>query len=29
MNHPLFIMNNNFDFYQERDDNGKLWFAFI
>lgn len=28
MNHPLFIMNNNFDFYQERDDNGKLWLCF-
>ena len=28
MNHPFFIMNNNFDFYQERDDNGKLWLCF-
>ena len=28
MNHPLFIMNKNFDFYQERDENGKLWLCF-
>ncbi len=28
MNHPLFIMNNNYDFYKERDDNGKLWLCF-
>ena len=28
MNHPLFILNNNFGFFQESDNNGKLWFCF-
>ena len=28
MNHPLFIMNNNFDFFQQRDDKGTLWLCF-
>ena len=28
MNHPLFILNNNFDFFQESDDDGQLWFCF-
>mgnify|MGYP006088009289 CR=1 FL=1 len=27
MNHPLFILNNNFDFFQESDNNGQ-WFCF-
>jgi hypothetical protein len=27
MNHPLFILNNNFDFFQESDNNGQ-WFYF-
>ena len=28
MNHPLFILNNNFGFFQESDNNGQLWFCF-
>ena len=28
MNHPVFLMNNNFKFYEESDENGKLWFCF-
>lgn len=28
MNHPVFLMNNNFEFYEESDENGKLWFCF-
>ena len=28
MNHPLFILNNNFDFFQESDNNGQCWFCF-
>ena len=28
MNHPLFILNNNFDFFQESDDDGQRWFCF-
>jgi hypothetical protein len=28
MNHPLFILNNNFVFFQESDNNGQLWFCF-
>jgi hypothetical protein len=28
MNHPVFILNNNFGFFQESDNNGKLWFCF-
>ena len=28
MNHPLFILNNNFDFYQESDHDGQRWFCF-
>ena len=28
MNHPLFILNNNFDFFQESDNDGQLWFCF-
>ena len=28
MNHPLFILNNNYDFYQESDDDGQRWFCF-
>ena len=28
MNHPLFILNNNFDFFQESDGDGQLWFCF-
>lgn len=28
MNHPLFILNNNFDFFQESDGDGQRWFCF-
>ena len=28
MNHPLFILNNNFDFFQESDHDGQRWFCF-
>ena len=28
MNHPLFILNNNFDFFQESDNDGQRWFCF-
>ena len=28
MNHPLFILNNNFDFFQESDHDGQCWFCF-
>jgi hypothetical protein len=28
MNHPLFILNNNFGFFHESDNNGQLWFCF-
>ena len=28
MNHPLFILNNNFDFFQESDQDGQRWFCF-
>ena len=28
MNHPLFILNNNFDFYEESDEDGLRWFCF-
>jgi len=28
MNHPLFILNNNFDFFLESDHDGQRWFCF-
>ena len=29
MNHPLFLINSNYDFYQERDQDGSIWLCFF
>ena len=29
MNHPLFLINSNYDFYEERDQDGSIWLCFF
>ena len=29
MNHPLFLINSNYDFYEERDQDGYIWLCFF
>ena len=29
MNHPLFLLNSNYDFYEERDQDGSIWLCFF